>query len=256
MKNTNYLDSPIITVRNVSLCYRLQSNIFSKLDKCIWPLKNVSFDVYRGKRIGIIGKNGCGKSTLLKMLGGIFAPDAGEVIVMKNIHVHLLSLGVGMEGNLSGKDNAVLNGMFLGKSRSYMINLLEEIKEFSELGKFFDYPVNTYSSGMLARLSFSIAIQVDPDVLLLDEILSVGDADFQKKSSVELKKKITSRGTSTVLVSHSSQDIRSFCDHVIWLENGIVKASGDADSVTQAYEKSLERIIDDPPIHQDALVHA
>ena len=157
--------SLLLTVKDVGLCYRLHKQIFHKPQE-IWALKSLSFQLYQGEKLGIIGRNGTGKSTLMKLLGGIFSPSRGTLTWHKKVHVQLLSLGVGFEGSLTGRENAILNGMLLGKSRKTMLSRVEAINDYSELGEFFDYPVNTYSSGMMIRLGFAVAMESDPDVLL------------------------------------------------------------------------------------------
>ncbi len=156
--------TPLIALRNVALCYRYQKNIFARHKTKIWALHDVTFNLMEGEKLGIIGRNGSGKSTLMKILAKIFETDKGEVVYSRPLHVQLLSLGVGFEGSLSGRENAVLNGMLLGKSRKHMLDHLEKIRDFSELGEFFDMPVSTYSSGMNARLGFSVAMETEPEV--------------------------------------------------------------------------------------------
>lgn len=228
----------IIEARNLQLTYRVRKQIFSKVKKEVHALKDVSFDVYAGEKLGVVGRNGCGKSTLFKMLTGIFEPDGGSLHIRKGLNVQLLSLGVGFEGNLSGRENAVLNGMLLGKSRRYMMQRLEAIKEFSELGDFFEMPVYTYSSGMNARLGFSVALEAEPDVLLIDEVLGVGDAHFAEKSEQAMEEKFAS-GCTIILVSHRHETIRKMCDRAIWIDKGETRMEGDTETVTECYLESL-----------------
>ncbi len=228
----------IIEARNIRLTYQVRKQIFSKVTKEVHALKDVSFDVHAGEKLGVVGRNGCGKSTLFKMLTGIFEPDAGTLNMKPGLNVQLLSLGVGFEGNLSGRENAVLNGMLLGKSRDYMLERLDAIKEFSELGDFFEMPVYTYSSGMNARLGFSVALEAEPDVLLIDEVLGVGDAHFAEKSEYAMQEKFAS-GCTIILVSHRQETIRKMCDRAIWLEDGRTRMDGDTESVTDAYLEAL-----------------
>lgn len=215
------MNNIILSVRNVGLCYPSKRKFTSnkKDSKGFWALKDISFDLYQGETLGIIGRNGAGKSTLFKLLAGVIAPSRGIIKKRKNLSVQLLSIGVGFEGHLSGRENAVLNGMLLGRSRTYMLKRLSKIKNFSELGDFFEEPVNTYSSGMVARLGFSIGLEVDADLLLLDEVLSVGDSRFAEKSHQAIKEMINSDRT-VILISHSASTIEQTCQRAILVEEG------------------------------------
>ncbi|OIO58846.1 MAG: ABC transporter [Verrucomicrobia bacterium CG_4_10_14_3_um_filter_43_23] len=224
----------VLSVRNLGLCYRRDKNIFTKTSGNFWALKDVSFDLYKGEKLGIIGRNGCGKSTLMKILTGIFCQDKGQVIVDKKLHIQLLSLGVGFERSLSGRENAILNGMLFGKTRKYMLKRLHEIREFSELGEFFDAPVKTYSSGMVSRLAFSVAIVAEPDILLLDEMLGVGDAHFAEKSRRAMNEKFSSEQT-VILISHDPYTIINMCNRAVWIENGETRAEGNVFDVSEQY---------------------
>jgi lipopolysaccharide transport system ATP-binding protein len=232
---------PLISLKNAGLCYRPHRTIFSKTRKEIWALRGLSLDIHEGEKLGIIGRNGCGKSTLTRVLAGIFGLDEGGMqFARKNLHVELLSLGVGFEGNLTGAENAVLNGMLMGKSRGYMLSRLKAIHEFSGLGEFFDYPVYTYSSGMNLRLGFSVAMETDPDVLLIDEVLGVGDEVFSKKSEDALRRKFTSKRT-VVLISHDAETIKRLCSRAVWLEKGEILAEGDPSEVAAQYHAGAHR---------------
>jgi lipopolysaccharide transport system ATP-binding protein len=232
---------PLISLKNAGLCYRPHRTIFSKTRKEIWALRELSLDIHEGEKLGIVGRNGCGKSTLTRVLAGIFGLDEGEMrFARKNLHVELLSLGVGFEGNLTGAENAVLNGMLMGKSRQYMLSRLQAIHEFSGLGEFFDYPVYTYSSGMNLRLGFSVAMETDPDVLLIDEVLGVGDEVFAKKSEEALRRKFTSKRT-VVLISHDAETIKRLCSRAVWLEKGEILAEGDPIAVAEKYHAGVHR---------------
>ena len=226
--------SSLISVRQASLCYRYQKSIFARHKTKIWALHDVSFELYEGEKLGIIGRNGSGKSTLMKILAKIFEPDSGEVIYSRPVHIQLLSLGVGFEGSLSGRENAVLNGMLLGKSRRHMLHRLDKIKDFSELGEFFDMPVSTYSSGMNARLGFAVAMETEPEVLLIDEILGVGDARFAAKSQKALQEKFSGNRT-VVLISHDAATIKQMCTRAVWIEKGRTVMEGDVAAVADAY---------------------
>lgn len=201
-----------------------------------WALKNVSFEVERGEVVGIIGHNGAGKSTLLKVISGILKPTGGELEVHGNV-VPMLELGSGFDHDLTGRENIFLNGSILGYSEKYLKEKYDQIVEFSELGKFIDVPIRNYSSGMLMRLAFSIATVVQPEILIVDEILAVGDAAFQEKSKARMLE-LMGGGTTVLFVSHSLEQIREMCDRVIWLEHGQVKAIGATKDICDAYEAS------------------
>lgn len=201
-----------------------------------WALKNVSFEVERGEVVGIIGHNGSGKSTLLKVISGILKPTGGSLEVHGNV-VPMLELGSGFDHDLTGRENIFLNGSILGYSEKYLKEKYEQIVEFSELGKFIDVPIRNYSSGMLMRLAFSIATVVQPEILIVDEILAVGDAAFQEKSKARMLE-LMGGGTTVLFVSHSLEQIREMCDRVIWLEHGQIKAIGATKEICDAYEAS------------------
>jgi len=199
-----------------------------------WALKDVSFEVKKGEVLGIIGHNGAGKSTLLKVISGILKPTAGSVHVNGTI-VPMLELGSGFDFDLTGRENVFLNGAILGYSELFLKEKYEEIVDFSELGQFIDVPLRNYSSGMVMRLAFSIATVVRPDILIVDEILAVGDAAFQEKSKKRMLE-LMGGGTTVLFVSHSIQQIREMCNKVIWLEHGQVAMAGAAASVCDTYE--------------------
>lgn len=199
-----------------------------------WALKHVSFEVEKGEVVGIIGRNGAGKSTLLKIIAGILKPTAGNVVVQGNI-VPMLELGSGFDTDLSGRENIFLNGAILGYSKEFLEKKYDEIVEFSELGKFIDMPIRNYSSGMLMRLAFSIATVVNPEILIVDEILAVGDESFQAKSHTRMME-LMGGGTTVLFVSHSLPQIREMCGRAIWLDGGTVKMIGKADEVCDAYQ--------------------
>lgn len=205
-------------------------------DNGFWALKDVSFDVYHGETLGVIGRNGVGKSTLLKIMAGIISPDRGRMMNLVG-RASLLSLQVGFIAHLTGRENAMMSAMLLGMSRRAAKDKLDEIIEFSGLGDYIDEPTGNYSSGMRARLGFSVAYYSDPDILLIDEVLGVGDADFKAKSTAAMKERIRSDRT-VVIVSHQMSTIRELCDRVVWLEHGETVAAGDAESIVLEYEKS------------------
>lgn len=201
-----------------------------------WALRDVSFEVKTGEVLGIIGHNGAGKSTLLKVISGILKPTTGSVQVNGTI-VPMLELGSGFDFDLTGRENVFLNGAILGYSEQFLREKYEEIVDFSELGQFIDVPLRNYSSGMVMRLAFSIATVVHPDILIVDEILAVGDAAFQEKSKRRMLE-LMGGGTTVLFVSHSLQQIREMCNRVLWLEHGVVVRSGETESVCDAYEAS------------------
>ena len=196
-------------------------------------LKNISFEVSAGETVGIIGKNGAGKSTILGLLAGVLKPSSGQVTVDGRI-APLLELGAGFHPELSGRENILLNGILLGMLKREVEEKIDSIIEFSELEKFIDQPIRTYSSGMLARLGFSVAVHCEPDILLLDEVLSVGDQDFQKKC-IEKMLGFKRSGKTIIFVSHSAQQIEEICDRIIWIQNGKVHLNGKPVEVLQAY---------------------
>ncbi|MCC6135389.1 MAG: ABC transporter ATP-binding protein [Gammaproteobacteria bacterium] len=224
-----------LSLRNVGAFYWRQAGYLRK--ERFWALNDISFDLHHGESLGVIGRNGAGKSTLLQVLAGILRPDRGE-LVNHGVQTALLSLQIGFVPYLSGRQNALLSGMLIGLNRREVIEKMGDIKAFSELGDFFDQPINTYSSGMKARLGFSVAFQLDPDVLLIDEVLGVGDSDFRRKSSAVMRDKIRSDKT-IVLVSHSAETIRQLCDRAVWIEDGITRAYGDTSDVLSFYEEQL-----------------
>ena len=201
-----------------------------------WALRDVSFGVQKGEVVGIVGKNGAGKSTLLKVISGILKPTSGSLLVRGTV-VPMLELGSGFDHDLTGRENIFLNGAILGYSEEFLKSKYDEIVTFSELGKFIDVPLRNYSSGMLMRLAFSVATVVNPDILIVDEILSVGDADFQEKSKARMRE-LMGGGTTVLFVSHSIEQIREMCSRVIWLEEGMVKMIGRTDEVCEAYHCS------------------
>lgn len=238
---------PIVTVDNVTLKFKLEQNRANSLKEfCVrWlrhdlkstefpALSDVSFSVEKGDVLGIIGHNGAGKSTLLKVISGIMKPTSGKLSVLGNV-VPMLELGSGFDFELSGRENIYLNGAILGYSRQFLDNKYQEIVDFSGLGAFVESPLRTYSSGMLARLAFSVACVVEPEILIVDEILSVGDADFQEKSRSRMME-LMAGGTTVFFVSHSLEQIREMCNKVLWLEHGVVQEFGSAREICEQYE--------------------
>lgn len=203
-----------------------------------WALKDVSFEVGKGEVFGIIGRNGAGKSTLLKVISGILKPTEGAVSTDGAV-VPMLELGSGFDQDLTGRENIFLNGAILGYSEEFLNRKYDEIVRFSELGKFIDVPIRNYSSGMLARLAFSIATVVNPEILIVDEILAVGDEDFQRKSRGRMME-LMGGGTTVLFVSHQLSQIREMCSRVLWLEHGTVRMIGAATEVCDCYQKEGE----------------
>mgnify|MGYP004621537389 CR=1 FL=1 len=193
-------------------------------------VKDVSFKVEKGEILGIIGKNGSGKSTMLKALAGIFSADSGS-IDLKDHSVSLLSIGVGFEREMSGRENIILSGMLLGFSEAFIRSKMDEIIEFAGLGKFIDMPVRTYSSGMYSKLAFSITAVLETDIMLIDEVLSVGDEKFKKKSYEKMKSLISNRERTVVIVSHSLDTIADLCDKVMWMHEGKLIEIGTPEEV-------------------------
>ena len=209
----------------------------------IHAINDISFKIYKGEKVGIIGYNGAGKSTLLNLITGIYPPDKGSVTTYGNISP-LLSLGAGFDQNFSGRKNIILNGAVLGYEKEFLESKMDEIIEFSELGEFIDIPIKNYSKGMLAKLGFSIATAVNPDILIIDEILGVGDVNFQKKSADKMKS-LMDGGTTVLLVSHSIPQIRELCDKAIWMDNGKLKEIGEVNKVCDHYLKDSEKASND-----------
>ena len=197
-------------------------------------LEHVSFEVQKGETIGLIGRNGAGKSSLLKIISGIMKPTEGSVKCRGNI-VPMLELGSGFDMDLSGRENVYLNGAILGYTKPFLDAKFQEILDFSELGDFINLPIRNYSSGMLARLAFSIAAVVKPEILIVDEILAVGDAQFQEKSKRRMME-LMGGGTTVLLVSHDIEQVKELCQRVVWLEHGRVREIGEAKEVCGAYE--------------------
>jgi ABC-type polysaccharide/polyol phosphate transport system ATPase subunit len=246
-----------IKVNDLSKCYqiyaqprdRLKQFIFPKIRSMsgkspkqyyedFWALNNVTFEVARGETVGIIGRNGSGKSTLLQMICGTLTPTNGLVETRGRIAA-LLELGSGFNPEFSGRENVYLNAAVLGLSREEIDNRFDDIAAFADIRQFMEQPVKTYSSGMVARLAFSVAVQVDPDVLVVDEALSVGDMAFQEKSFTRMKR-IRDNGTSILFVSHSPSAVRNFCDRAIWLDSGRMRAIGERLVVCDEYQQEME----------------
>jgi lipopolysaccharide transport system ATP-binding protein len=200
-------------------------------------LEDVTFDVPAGSTFGLIGSNGSGKSTLLKCLANIYYPNSGSITHFGKIAA-MLEVGSGFHAELSGRENIFLNGSILGMTKKEVTRKLDEIIDFSGVEQFIDQPVKNYSSGMYVRLGFAIAINVDPDILVVDEVLAVGDAEFQEKCFQKFRD-FKSAGKTVILVSHSMSTVQAMCDQTAWLDHGVLKAAGPAKSTIKAYLKSL-----------------
>jgi lipopolysaccharide transport system ATP-binding protein len=223
---------PLITLQNVGVRYKRSGNVFRK-SSYYDALKSISFNILPGETLGLIGKNGVGKSTLLRLISGVLQPDSGKIFNY-GATVSLLALQAGFSPNLSGRDNAILSGMLQGCSRREAEDNLDDIWNYSELGDFFHEPVRSYSTGMRARLGFSIANTISSDILLIDEVLSVGDKHFREKAEHTMTKKIKSNQT-VVLVSHSLAQIKRLCDRAILINDGHSIMDGTPDEVLQLY---------------------
>lgn len=245
------MGNEVVIVEDVSMKFRLDQNRVQSLKEFIVKglsrqmkykefsaLKNVSFTVEKGDVIGIIGRNGSGKSTILKCIAGIYKPTSGKITARGNI-VPMLELGSGFDMEMTGQENIFLNGAILGYSEAFLKEKYEEIVEFSELGDFIYEPIRTYSSGMLMRLAFSIATVVNPEILIVDEILAVGDARFQEKSQARMNE-LMGGGTTVFFVSHNIKQIREMCNRAAWLSRGELKMFGPIDEVCSAYEAWTE----------------
>jgi len=232
------MSSPLITIEDINYYYSKRLGYFRK--KRFLVLHNVSFEVYPGETLGIIGRNGAGKTTLLKLIAGIFEPDSGKII-SNGLRVSMLSLYAGFVPFLSGRENAYLSGLILGMTKKEIKEKIDSIESFSGLQDWFEEPIRSYSTGMRARLGFSIGLQLDTDVLLIDEVMGVGDGEFRAKSTAQMKQKLKSNKT-IVLVSHAIGMIRELCDRVIWIENGTVNSLGKPSEVLPSYEKYIKSI--------------
>lgn len=221
----------IIGIKN--FLFHLPSALNSLKNVRYEVLRDVSFEVYRGESFGIIGKNGAGKSTTLGLIAGVLKPDSGSIIVNGRISP-LLELGGGFHPDLTGRENIMLNGVLLGMTRAEVLKKIDEIIEFSGLEDFIEQPLRTYSSGMQARLGFSVVASLEPEILLIDEVLSVGDIDFQKKC-LDRMLGFKKEGVTIIFVSHSINDVKMLCDRVMWIEDKGIRLIDDSLRVTEAY---------------------
>jgi lipopolysaccharide transport system ATP-binding protein len=235
------MNNKILSLEQVGIYYKRKGGFLGLHGDAFWALENISLSLYQGENLGIIGRNGAGKSTLLQLIAGILKPDRGQMLVERKYRASLLALQLGFIPYLSGRENAILSGMLMGMSRKQVELNLDKIVEFSELHEFIDQPVITYSSGMSARLGFSVANYADPDVLLIDEVLGVGDASFAIKSTEAMFEKMNSNKT-VVFVSHNTSLIQQLCTRVVWIENGKTMAEGTTAEVLPKYINSLQAV--------------
>lgn len=244
MKNKNIA----ITVKNLHVTYRglKKTSIRASWTKLknkveLFPaLQGVSFEVEEGKILGIIGKNGSGKSTMLRAIAGIFSPDKGSIDLHGNT-ISLLSIGVGFNRKLTGRENIYLSGMLLGFSEEEIAKKEKEIVNFAAIGDFIDKPVKTYSSGMYSKLAFAITAILETDIMLIDEVLSVGDAQFKIKSYNKMRELISDEHRTVIIVSHNSDTLKELCDEVLWLHDGKVKKIGNPEEIMNEYEEFMSQ---------------
>lgn len=232
-----------IEVKDVCINYRILNNVsvrksFLKSktrNEVFEAVKHVSFEVEEGGILGIIGRNGSGKSTLLRSIAGVFSPNSG-VIDLKGHSVSLMALGVGFKDTLTGRENIVLSGMLLGFSEKEIEEKTQDIIDFAEIGEFIDRPVRTYSSGMHSKLAFAITAMLETDIMLVDEVLSVGDEKFRKKSLAKMKELINDKNRTVIIVSHSIETLNELCDRVMWIQDGEMKEIGEPVEVLSHYK--------------------
>lgn len=238
-----------ISVKNLHICYRnikktsIRKAFLKKQPKVEYfeAVKGVSFDIEQGKIVGIVGKNGSGKSTMLKAIAGIFSADKGTIKLYDNT-ISLLSIGVGFQPKLTGYENIFLSGMLLGFSEEEIKEKVDSIIEFSELGKAIHKPVRAYSSGMYSKLAFSITAMLETDIVLIDEVFSVGDIKFKEKSYNKMKELISDDKRTVVIVSHSMNALRELCNEIIWLNDGVIMEQGSPEDIIPKYEEYMRNL--------------
>lgn len=238
-----------VTVKDLNIFYKdikkfslVKSGIKNLFNaKEFHAVKNVSFEIPKGQILGICGKNGSGKSTLLRAIAGIFSADSGTIDLHGNT-ISLLSIGVGFKRRLSGYENIFLSGLLLGYTEEQIKERLNDIIEFSELGDFIYKPVNSYSSGMYSKLAFAITAILETDIMLIDEVLSVGDVRFQQKSYNKMKELISDESRTVIIVSHSSRTLKNLCNRVIWINEGVLKGDGDPEEIVTKYEEYMKSL--------------
>lgn len=236
-----------ISLRNVSMRFNLSRDRVDSLKEYIiravkkqlffdefWALRDISFDIMKGEVVGLVGLNGAGKSTLLKLVAGVLKPTSGSITTIGSI-APLIELGAGFDADLTARENVFMNGALLGYGKKHMLSLYDEIIDFAELQEFEDVPVKNFSSGMYARLGFAIATTVKPEILIVDEILGVGDYKFQKKCSVRINE-LMSGDTTVLMVSHDKETIKKFCNRAVWIEGGKMIDIGPAEEICTRYD--------------------
>jgi len=246
------MDKVAVKLDKVSMTFRLTSEKIDSFKEFVvkaikrevkytefHALKDISLEIYEGDRLGIIGHNGAGKSTLLKLISGVMKPTNGTVEINGHI-APLLELGAGFDADMTGADNIYLNGSILGKNKEYLETNYDKIVDYAELENFINVPIKNYSSGMKARLGFSIATTLDPDILIVDEVLGVGEERIKKKSTRTMEEMIQS-GKTIILVTHNLQQMQKLCDRVVWLNNGEIKAEGDPVEICKAYRAFMNK---------------
>lgn len=249
MANTENAQEPIITVENVSMRFNLSSEKHESLKEYFlaavkgklhfdefYALKDINITVNKGDFFGLVGLNGSGKSTLLKVIAGVYKPSTGAA-VRKGVIAPLIELGAGFDMDLTGRENIYLNGAVLGFTPKFIAEKFDEIVDFSELREFLDVPLKNYSSGMVSRIAFAIATITDPDILIADEILSVGDFLFQQKCEKRMQQ-LLEKGTTVIFVSHSIEQVERLCNKVAWLEKGKIRMMGDTQAVCEEYKQT------------------
>ena len=237
-----------IEVKNVCINYRIMQNVTVRhnlfqrhsREETFEAVKNVSFTVEKGGILGVIGRNGSGKSTLLRAIAGVFSPNSGS-IDLKGHTVSLMALGVGFKENLTGRENISLSGMLLGFRENQIRDKMHDIIDFAEIGEFIDRPVRTYSSGMHSKLAFAVTAMLETDIMLVDEVLSVGDERFKKKSLGKMKELITDKNRTVIIVSHNIDTLKSLCDKVMWIHDGELKEMGEPGEVLERYVNFMNR---------------
>ena len=226
-------NEPLLKINNLSHRYKEGGRGFSS--KYYTPLKDITFSIYPGETLGIIGGNGQGKSTLLRVLAGILQPHKGKIITNGNVNITLLSLLLGFDPQLTGRDNLYFLALLQGFSKLDVEGNIDKIIDFSGVGVFIDKPMKHYSSGMRSRLGFAMSLYLKTDLLLIDETLSVGDVNFKKKAMAEMSKKVMNSKQTVVIVSHSEAQMKKLCNRVIWLDEGYIKMEGDVNDVFEEY---------------------
>lgn len=246
------MSDPVVQVESASLAYRLARNKASTFKEFVvqlmkrqvtyedlWAVREVSFNLMKGEVMGVIGPNGAGKSTLMKMIARVLPPTEGRVVVRGSVGA-MIELGVGFNAELTAEENIIMYGILLGRDREHMERRVEAIADWAGLSDFLDVPVRSFSSGMMARLGFAVATDTRPDLLVVDEVLSVGDEEFQEKSKTRIHKMIAN-GTAVLLVSHDLKTILKLTHSAIWLDHGLIQARGVPSEVISAYKESVHR---------------